>query len=298
MSTTIPGNRGLAASLALGLLVGASLAPAPSAAQDLPHVSYETPARSSLLPVERFLRAGRSLERIRQAALLTRLPAGLRYRAGNCGRADAWYAPDMRTVTLCYEYVEELWGELHPRGTADAIELRSLQGYVDLTLLHETAHAFFDLLHVPVLGREEDAADQLATLILLKLPPEEARTSIGQVVATMKAITGTGELTIEDVADDHSLTSQRLHNIVCLAYGRHHRSYRPLALEIHMPPWRRRACRSEYRQVANAFRKLIGPHVIGERNAISAFRRIYGRKAVALPIEELGLKTSTNMGRR
>ncbi len=32
------------------------------------------------------------------------------------------------------------------------------------TILHEVAHAMFDMLRVPVLGREEEAADQVAGL--------------------------------------------------------------------------------------------------------------------------------------
>jgi hypothetical protein len=33
--------------------------------------------------------------------------------------------------------------------------------------LHETGHAVFDLLEVPVLGREEDAADLFSAYIML-----------------------------------------------------------------------------------------------------------------------------------
>lgn len=41
--------------------------------------------------------------------------------------------------------------------------------------LHETEHALFDMLGLPVLGREEDAADQVAAYILLQFGESEAR---------------------------------------------------------------------------------------------------------------------------
>jgi hypothetical protein len=41
--------------------------------------------------------------------------------------------------------------------------------------LHEAGHALFDLLNVPIFGREEDAADQLSSIIMLRYDKERAR---------------------------------------------------------------------------------------------------------------------------
>jgi len=45
--------------------------------------------------------------------------------------------------------------------------------------LHEFAHAMFEMLKLPVFGREEDAADQVAAYILLQFGESEARRLIG-----------------------------------------------------------------------------------------------------------------------
>ena len=50
-------------------------------------------------------------------------------------------------------------------------------GFVGVTL-HEAGHAVNDLLNLPVLGREEDAADQIAGFIMLQFGKEVARTAI------------------------------------------------------------------------------------------------------------------------
>lgn len=255
----------------VGLCAWTALLPADLHAETAQGASYETAASPSLVPVEAFLRRNRTLERVHDAASLTNLPVPLRYRARSCGKIDAWYAPEERRITLCYEFVAALQNDL--RRHKKSIE--SIQGFVELTLLHETAHAFFDLLKLPVLGREEDAADQVAAVIMLQLSKPDAVKKLRQVVDLMKSSVSTGKLTIEDVADDHSLTSQRLYNIVCLAYGQDHRAYRRLALDIHMPIWRRRTCRFEYRQAAFATRLLIKTHAVDQANVISQIRKIY-----------------------
>ena len=47
------------------------------------------------------------------------------------------------------------------------------------TCLHEFAHALFELLRVPILGREDDAADEVPGYIMLQHGKDEARRLIG-----------------------------------------------------------------------------------------------------------------------
>ena len=42
--------------------------------------------------------------------------------------------------------------------------------------LHEAAHALFDLLAIPVLGGEDDAADQVAAYYMLQYPKGRSAT--------------------------------------------------------------------------------------------------------------------------
>jgi len=61
------------------------------------------------------------------------------------------------------------------------------------TSLHEFAHALFEMLRVPVLGREEDAADQVSAYIMLQLGKVEARRLIETSASELRRnpITGT-----------------------------------------------------------------------------------------------------------
>src|SRR5205814_9175913 len=48
-------------------------------------------------------------------------------------------------------------------------------GLYAAVLMHETGHAMFDLLRIPVFGREEDAADQMAAFVALNRNKDMAR---------------------------------------------------------------------------------------------------------------------------
>ena len=53
-----------------------------------------------------------------------------------------------------------------------------MTGRVVEVFLHEIAHGLFDLLKIPVLGREEDAADQVAAYVLVSLGEQNARSTV------------------------------------------------------------------------------------------------------------------------
>ena len=82
-------------------------------------------------------------------------------------------------------------------------------------LLHESGHALFDVLDVPVFGREEDAADQISVLVALHLRPQLAEAAVrrtpisGTWCPIDSGMSKDGKLN-EDFADSHGTGSQPL----------------------------------------------------------------------------------------
>jgi hypothetical protein len=72
---------------------------------------------------------------------------------------------------------------------------------------------------VPVLGRQEDAADRLAALVLLELPLVQARRVIDAIACLF--LSQAPEETLDQAAlvEEHSLTAQSLYHLLRLAYG-------------------------------------------------------------------------------
>src|SRR2546422_9863480 len=131
------------------------------------------------------------------------------------------------------------------------------------TCLHEFAHALFELLRVPVLGREEDAADQVSAYIMLHLGKAEARRLIGGGAYAYKteADAATAPPTMTQFADVHGTPAQRFYNVLCIAYGADAQLFGDMVEKGDLPKERAEDCKDEYRQVAYAYEKLIGQHI-------------------------------------
>jgi hypothetical protein len=54
------------------------------------------------------------------------------------------------------------------------------------TVSHELGHALFDVLHIPLLGRSEGAADQFAAYMMLQLDKEQAYRLLGGAAYSYK----------------------------------------------------------------------------------------------------------------
>ncbi|MGF1766372.1 DUF4344 domain-containing metallopeptidase [Enterovibrio makurazakiensis] len=85
-------------------------------------------------------------------------------------------------------------------------------------LLHEYAHAYFANWDVPLLGKEEDAADVFATLLMLNVFDDP---DMAYIAVDFYALLDTKTETIADLDlwGEHSLDYQRYTQSLCLIYG-------------------------------------------------------------------------------
>jgi hypothetical protein len=116
----------------------------------------------------------------------------------------------------------------------------------------------FDMMNVPVFGREEDAADEMAIFIALQFNREVART----IVKGRSYFYGTlgNPSTREGFADEHGTSSQRFFNFLCLAYGGAPDTFKDLVAGF-LPAARAKGCATEYQKVLRAFTKTVLPFV-------------------------------------
>lgn len=234
-------------------------------------VSYLAPGHPALEPLAKMLKDKRALERVRQLLLPVRWPRPLKLELRDCnGEANAGY--ENAVITVCYELLDSFWQAANA-STRPAVLTRedAFLGQALNVFLHEAAHALFDLLKIPVLGQEEDAADQLAGYYLLQLQGEKKRSLIlGSAYAfasELKAIRPR-DLTRPRLqigrhvafADEHGTPAQRLYNVLCLAYGSDKTLFKDIVEKGFLPKERAEICADEYGQVDLAYRMLIAPH--------------------------------------
>ncbi len=244
------------------------------------------------------LRERRVLERLAQLLSPIRLPRPLTLKIEGCdGVANAWYEED--TVTVCYEYLdfivqnapkpEEAKADGAKTGLAktDAAkdsflgvtDRSALVGpLVDVTL-HEAGHAVFDMLQIPVFGREEDAADQFSAYIVLNFAPREARSLIRSIAflgakEAKEAMAKGSDL--KTYADAHGLPAQRYFNTLCTAYGSNPKAYADAITKGQLSEDRAEGCEDEYKQLVRAFDKLIRPHVDQQKLRQVRLKALFG----------------------
>lgn len=226
-------------------------------------VSYVPPKDPAHQPIYEQLKQLRFLEKLQQFLTPFRLPRALLVKVEGCdGDANAFY--EYNVITVCYEYIDQLWKTVPAETTAAGVTpIDAIVGPLFDTCLHEFGHALFDLLRVPVLGREEDAADQVSAYIMLHLGKAEARRLIEGVAYAYRIEAEADAIppTMTRFADVHGTPAQRFYNVLCIAYGADARLFGDMVEKGYLPKERAEDCKAEYQQVADAYEKLIDPHV-------------------------------------
>jgi hypothetical protein len=233
-------------------------------------ISYDAPEDAKFRPSYEALKRRHVLERLQAFLTPLRLPKELTVRLAQCDAEELPYQSG-GPVTICYEMVQRII-EITSQHTKDPDEQTLIvDGTFVQAVLHEVARAVFDTLQVPIWGREADAADRLAALIMMQFGEQLAITTI----------TGTAKFfeyskhawTGADFADEGSPEPQRFYNYLCIAFGGDPLTFQFLAPSdgphpggLHpgatrLPRSRAVRCAKEYFQVMHAFDLRIMPFV-------------------------------------
>lgn len=153
----------------------------------------------------------------------------------------------------------ELRGDITPDEAERALE--AMFRHISYVLHHEIGHLLINELDLPVLGWEEDAADSLATLLLLWGGSEDA-------YKTLYASTHAWVLNHEQrgmpapvmLADEHSLDLQRAYHSVCMMLGADAQAFTPIADLMGMPEARRVRCGHEFARLNRSWEAVLAPH--------------------------------------
>ena len=136
------------------------------------------------------------------------------------------------------------------------------------TMYHEIGHTLVGEFELPVLGKEEDAADALAVIMLLNDDEDEVEasntlidSSDGWYFNAVKA----NRSSVEDLSyyDEHSLDIQRAYAMVCMMVGDKPEVFKETADNYELDQDRQDGCAETYQQAFNSWTKLLEPHVVG-----------------------------------
>ncbi len=150
-------------------------------------------------------------------------------------------------------------------GRAERTVTLFVLGNVEFLLLHEIAHLLIDEKEIPIVGPEENAADYIAALALLREAPlDPSRGSRGRqfLVAAADAFSAawiTGQESGAEVPywSDHALSVQRYYQIVCLLYGSNPNAFATVPKRAGLPLTRAQSCAVEYARADRAIQWLL-----------------------------------------
>jgi|SoiMethySBSTD1v2_1073268.scaffolds.fasta_scaffold272675_2 hypothetical protein len=129
-------------------------------------------------------------------------------------------------------------------------------------LAHEMGHALISEMNMPVLGREEDAADSFAVVTALHMGTGFSERVLleagkGWVLSAKRDKQQKNALAFYD---EHGLDLQRSYNVVCMMLGSDPEKYKTLAADTKLPEERQTSCVRDYKTTTWSWDEMLKPH--------------------------------------
>lgn len=183
------------------------------------------------------------------------LPRDIPLRYESCDVENAYYDPEAKEVVLCYELLDRVARVMSDPSRSEESNSFAIGSAWLFVVLHETGHALIDAYGLPITGREEDAADDLATLTLIHMGATDAAIDS----AAFWAASDPGSYSSSAYADEHSLDAQRFYAILCTVYGSDSDGNAWLVDEGYLPQERAVRCSAEFARKEASWEQLLEP---------------------------------------
>lgn len=179
-----------------------------------------------------------------------------------CGMENAFYQPQSKIIVYCLELKAR--ADQRMQSAAPAIQqgmvsqysvMQGILGEQMFVVLHEMGHAIIDVNQVPTFGREEDAADMFAAVIML----ESDRPAAYFGALNFFGSNPRGSYTVgnRSMLDEHGLPEQRKANLACWGYGRSPEKMGSIVQHLGFDRSRLARCPGEYQKMRRDFEKLF-----------------------------------------
>ena len=130
-------------------------------------------------------------------------------------------------------------------------------------LYHEVAHLLVDQLGLPVLGKEEDAADNMASYTLLEKHSSASDRVISDAAYgwLLSGKAYGSDFEDSDFYDSHGFDKQRAYQIVCLMVGSNDETFDSIADSYKIDEERQDTCKDEYQLLKRSLDGLLGQYI-------------------------------------
>ncbi|WP_036179910.1 DUF4344 domain-containing metallopeptidase [Marinomonas sp. MED121] len=175
------------------------------------------------------------------------------------GEEDPYYDPETSTIYFSYYFADEIAQRFiaaNPNADLAAQNSFVISGVVH-TLFHEYAHVLVDYLNLPVLGREEDAADSFASYVLLTMMQDGPQLlKDGADLFYLESLDPEPFASVM-LSDSHSLPIQRFYMSLCHLFASDEQAYQYLITEHDFDEEWVNTCFMDYDIIISSWQALL-----------------------------------------
>lgn len=146
------------------------------------------------------------------------------------------YDPEKHQVQMPYQFYRQALAYFEKNNYHEQYGKPAQSGAIDTilhTLLHEAGHAYIADQNIPILGKEEDAVDNFAALMMIEYVEDGQDAAVS--AADMFAFESEDRPDYYDFGeyiDEHSFDLQRYFSTLCLVYGSNPEKHQDLLDEV------------------------------------------------------------------
>jgi hypothetical protein len=234
----------------------------PAFAENQARLIYDRPTNQLEAGIEKEIKRSGDMEDV--VAFINDLfwlPAPLKFKLG--GKEGPLYDDKSNEILIPYTFIQEVRSRFRAANyseTGVSVEEATMDALTH-TLFHELAHALISIYELPVLGKEEDAADGLASVLLIEFFEDGAEMAISAADLFDLESEDIETFEEEDFLDEHSLDVQRFYTTLCHVYGSDPAKYAYLRKEIGFSEDRADLCIDEYENISRSWLRLLKPYM-------------------------------------
>lgn len=173
------------------------------------------------------------------------------------GNEGPLYDPQEHTMLMPYSFYNEALQYFKQNQYEEKFGRSAQLGAIDTilhTLLHEAGHAYIEDQSIPILGKEEDAVDNFAAVIMLEYVEDGDNAAIS--AADMFAFESQDRpeyYQADEYIGEHSFDLQRYFSTLCLIFGSDPQKHNELLNEIDkdLLEERKENCISQYQTISH-----------------------------------------------
>ena len=196
-----------------------------------------------------------------------------------------YYSPSKKTIFL--DYNDERWSAEQYDANYPDSDKESRNYYLNninlFSFYHELGHALIDAYNIPMVGSEEDAADSLASVMILYYFTEGSQILLDNADYFERAREASASQE-NQYWDVHALNEQRYYRLICYAYAND-----PKDVEEQLKDWdkedgddtfakflqqKKDSCIWEYKNLNQSWFTLLKPHFVDSSEADEAIKAI------------------------